>query len=226
MVICKVCTRRGKDCRDACGDCLYLNSEQHSVNARVHHRDEKFVYFALVLCKPCSLFHIRYSLGADLFKVRIRTDARLTNYEPCEPQRRTPVREREKGPYTYVSRYTTRHVCTACMLRLPTGGICRVCRVASAKQLYPRLWFVNGHLQVVSAICRGERHGPLSTIMGHVQMNVSLQQYCGCPGGLSLLMLDSERDGDPRCGENKQVTYLAKLVVTKKDNDDNEDKSP
>lgn len=220
--ICKLCTRRGLDCRDSCSECLYLNSEQHSVRARIHHQDEKFTYFSTVLCKQCSLFHIHYSLGADLFQVRIGTDSTKTDYEPSYGQRPAPVSEREKGPYTYVPRNITQHVCTACMLRVPIGGICRVCRVATARQLYPRLWLINGHLQVVAAYCRGERHGPFSSIMGLVRMGISGQNYCYGVHAFNLLMKDSERDGDPRCGENKQVTYLTKVIVPEDDDNDSD----
>ena len=152
--ICKKCTRRGLDCLSSCPDCDYLQNEVE-FEKKVHWQTDKFIYYAQVLCKKCSEFHIRYSLGAEVFNVRIFTDSkRFPNYEggaapkPSIDQKFRNVmdsasseknnfagsdivfdgviHERDKKNPKRKPTYVSKIICTRCLIKHSEfGGICR-----------------------------------------------------------------------------------------------------
>lgn len=144
---CLYCKRRGGDCLNSCRDCRILNNKPN----RIHRKTRNFIYIARLLCKKCTTFHIRHTLGQRIFDVKIFTDPRFPEQLYPTAVKETVVREDQKvlcEPKVYAL-----WRCTCCKLQRPEG-YCSLCIEENKDRGRDRIKLVNGHLHIIDAFCK------------------------------------------------------------------------
>lgn len=166
---CRFCGKLGEDCLRTCPDCISLNPTTKIKDWNIHllDKEEDLIYIARILCKRCSLWHIRHSLGARLFDVRIFTDPdrfpdcdqewvsldrTSGTYLPVDLVIREDQKPKHVGLHPDGSRLVCGWTCTACHFH-HTSGMCKHCRAVNEKRMKDRIRLVNGHLHIVDAYC-------------------------------------------------------------------------
>lgn len=166
---CRFCGKRGEDCLRTYQDCLDLNQMGKAMlERRIHRRDEgeDLIFIARILCKRCSLWHIRHSLGVRLFDVRILTSSSFPDqqqewisfagghrsYLPPD----LVLTEDQKPPHLGMNfggeRLVCGWTCTACHFHR-SSGMCKRCRAVNEQRMRDRIRLINGHLHIIDAYC-------------------------------------------------------------------------
>lgn len=158
---CRFCNRRGDDCLNNCIDCLTLNNHDQ-ICQRVHGKGPskpewdnlEMLYIARVLCKRCSLWHIRHSLGRHLFETQIlRDQTRFPDQNSPSMAVDTVIKEADKGsPSGLLPYFELERMCTACSIKRP-GGICDRCIEWNKENVSQRIFLINHHLHIVEGYC-------------------------------------------------------------------------
>lgn len=149
---CIKCNRNGDDCLQSCRDCRAIN--KLPLRNRTHLVEGDQIFAARILCKRCSLFHLKFSLGARLFNVKIFRDKRYP--EQVYPTRRESekiLKEEQKTQCKAQRWVVARWFCTACQVRTPRG-YCSKCKAANVHRSDERIQLVNGHLHLIDQYCR------------------------------------------------------------------------
>lgn len=167
---CRFCGKRGEDCLRSCPHCLQLNPLEGPINNwRIHLHDKKkeLIYIARILCKKCSLWHIRHSLGARIFDVRIFTSSSFPDqqqkwvslaggttgsYMPPDLVITEDIKPTYLGLFPNGSRFVCGWTCTACHFHY-SSGMCKHCRAVNESRMKDRIRLINGHLHIVDAYC-------------------------------------------------------------------------
>lgn len=188
---CRFCGKRGEDCLRTCTDCMELNPLKVPFEDwRIHFRDtdEDLLYLARILCKRCSLWHIRNSLGARIFDVHIFRSScypdrdqkwisicggSTSTYIPTD----LVIREEEKPSYTGLSTDGSRLVCgwtcTACHFH-HSSGMCKLCRAVNENRKKDRIRLINGHLHIINAYCQWHNFGIYPIYHHHYMIQPSI----------------------------------------------------
>ena len=167
VYICQSCKRMGLDCFKGCPEC---NKSQILLDlkglAKVKNNEGEY-FSRIILCKPCSQYHLIHNVGQQLFNTRVCTSHLYPDIEATDPKGmagKLAWEDEKELPLGF--HICEVELCTVCRIKSLDSGWCNDCDKENEAIKAERLQVINGHLVITRTYCQWHALYPKAVQIG------------------------------------------------------------